>query len=150
MRRIRSTAAALATLGLAATGVVVGTAGTAQAATHCSGFSKYSSGSSAHVRKPTTVNGSFNTSCLLSNGDGFNGGNQVNAVGWLQFSLNKCFGAGLSVDGMYGQATANAVKTVQRVKGIPQDGVFGPQTSRHMNWARMGTNGGFISCTSGG
>ncbi len=143
--RMRRVAASLSTLGLLAAGAVVATAGTAQAAPACKGYSTYASGS-ATLYKPTTTNGSRNTNCLLSSGAGYGGGQQSMAVGYLQTSLNRCFGAGLAIDGMYGQATVNAVKTVQRVKGLPADGVFGPQTSKYMNWAKMGGSG----CTSGG
>ncbi|GAA3969136.1 hypothetical protein GCM10022384_20500 [Streptomyces marokkonensis] len=143
---IRRTAASLATLGLVATGAVVGTAGTAQAATHCQGTSTYSNQYGEYL-KPTTANGSRNVNCLLSSGDGFNGGSQNTAVKQLQRSLNRCFpGANLDVDGMYGPATVNKVKEAQRSKGIAADGVFGPQTSQYMNWAMKGATG----CTYGG
>ncbi|WP_145503874.1 peptidoglycan-binding protein [Streptomyces sp. CFMR 7] len=139
--RIRRTAASFATLGLLATGVVVGTAGTAQAATHCKGISTYSNQYGTYT-KPTTTNGSKNINCILSNGDGFNGGGQNAAVKQLQLSLNRCHaGANISVDGMFGTATANRLKEVQRNRGIPADGVFGPQTSAKIHWAMSGSTG---------
>ncbi|MGW8063460.1 peptidoglycan-binding protein [Streptomyces ziwulingensis] len=142
----RRTAASLATLGLLATGVVVGTAGTAQAATHCQGYSTYTN-QYGEYRKPTTTNGSGNVNCILSQGDGYAGGSQNTAVKQLQRSLNRCFaGADVAVDGMYGPATADKLKEAQRSKGIAADGVFGPQTSRYMNWAMTGATG----CTYGG
>ncbi|MEG3627189.1 peptidoglycan-binding domain-containing protein [Streptomyces poriticola] len=144
---MRNAAASLAVLGLLTTGTVVATAGTAQAATHCQGYSTYKYGS-ALLYKPTTKNKSRNTNCILARGDGYGGGSQLNAVAWLQRSLNRCFGTDLDVDGLYGPATVGAVKTAQRVKGLAQDGVFGPKTSRYMNWARMGS--GNTGCTYGG
>ncbi|MCX2924428.1 peptidoglycan-binding protein [Streptomyces sp. NEAU-W12] len=143
---MRRAAASLATLGLLATGAVVGTAGTAQAATHCQGYSTYTT-QYGDYQKPTTTTGSRNVTCVLSSGDGYNGGAQNTAVRLLQRSLNRCFpGADLAVDGMYGPATANKVKEVQRSKGLAVDGVLGPQTSRYMNWAMTGATG----CTYGG
>lgn len=49
----------------------------------------------------------------------------------LQAILNVAYGSGLAADGVYGAATAAAVRTVQGKLGLVQDGVCGPAT-----WAR--------------
>ena len=38
----------------------------------------------------------------------------------------------VAIDGIYGPATKNAVIAVQRMSGLPQDGIMGPQT-----WAAL-------------
>ena len=38
----------------------------------------------------------------------------------------------VAIDGIYGPATKNAVIAVQRMAGLPQDGIMGPQT-----WAAL-------------
>ncbi|MGC4943448.1 peptidoglycan-binding domain-containing protein [Kribbella sp. DT2] len=52
----------------------------------------------------------------------------------LQVSLNRCHGAGLTVDSIYGPKTADAVRLVQSKAGIPADGIYGPQTRRVVYW----------------
>lgn len=37
-------------------------------------------------------------------------------------------------DGLYGTRTANAVRWIQAVSGLRQDGVYGPDTERVMGW----------------
>ncbi len=69
---------------------------------------------------PTTNSGTAN--CVLGVG------NQGYAVQTLQQALNACRGAGLTVDGIYGQATKTAVKNAQIAFGITADGVYGPVT----------------------
>ena len=51
-----------------------------------------------------------------------------NQVKYLQQALNAAFGAGLQVDGIYGNKTKNAVKTLQRAVGVKVDGYYGPNT----------------------
>lgn len=60
-------------------------------------------------------------------------GAQGNAVRTLQTSLNRCYGKGLVVDGIFGTKTRDALKSVQSRLGITVDGVYGPQTARAMN-----------------
>ncbi|UCF95684.1 MAG: peptidoglycan-binding protein [Desulfobacterales bacterium] len=50
------------------------------------------------------------------------------AVRWLQESLNKILGSRLSVDGITGEKTREAVKAFQRKYGLQVDGVAGPIT----------------------
>lgn len=49
-------------------------------------------------------------------------------VRFLQTLLNALVGAGLQVDGYFGQATLAAVKRFQTERGLAVDGVVGPQT----------------------
>lgn len=49
-------------------------------------------------------------------------------VRWLQAALNQLTGAGLTVDGVAGNATRNAVRTFQGRNGLTQDGIAGPLT----------------------
>jgi peptidoglycan hydrolase-like protein with peptidoglycan-binding domain len=56
------------------------------------------------------------------------------AVADLQRSLNKCYGEGLTQDGIYGSQTKAAVENVQSVLGISVDGIYGPQTGTAMKW----------------
>lgn len=61
----------------------------------------------------------------------------------LQLNLNACYGhigVHLTVDGVYGTNTSNAVKAVQRHVGVAADGIYGPMTRRSMNWdtSRLG------------
>ena len=53
-----------------------------------------------------------------SNGDG---------VRWLQFWL-RLWGCSVSVDGGFGAKTEEAVKSVQRKRGLETDGIAGPKT----------------------
>lgn len=53
-----------------------------------------------------------------------------NQVKYLQQALNAAFGAGLQVDGIYGNKTKNAVKTLQRAVGVKVDGYYGPNTRK--------------------
>jgi hypothetical protein len=55
-----------------------------------------------------------------------------NDVKWVQTQLNKLEGDKLTVDGYYGQQTANAVVAYQKKRGLSADGVVGPQTSGAM------------------
>lgn len=50
-----------------------------------------------------------------------------NFVFLLQFILNQ-YGAGISVDGIFGAKTENAVRTFQQNNGLTVDGVVGPNT----------------------
>lgn len=50
----------------------------------------------------------------------------------VQNRLNKVIGAGLSVDSIFGPATASAVRTFQKRKGLESDGIVGPKT-----WAKL-------------
>lgn len=49
-------------------------------------------------------------------------------VKWLQASLNQLIHAGLTVDGMFGKNTYNAVKNFQSLNGLGVDGIVGQYT----------------------
>lgn len=51
----------------------------------------------------------------------------------VQSLLNAEIGAGLVVDGLYGEATEEAVKKYQKAHGLTADGIVGPKT-----WAALG------------
>jgi peptidoglycan hydrolase-like protein with peptidoglycan-binding domain len=55
-------------------------------------------------------------------------GSTGNDVRWLQFSLNAVNNAGLTVDGIFGARTAEAVRNFQRQNGLAADGIVGPLT----------------------
>ncbi|WP_443049893.1 peptidoglycan-binding domain-containing protein [Streptomyces sp. NBC_00287] len=64
----------------------------------------------------------------------------------LQFTLNKCYGAGLAVDGEYGPATRSAVITVQNRVGVAADGEYGPNTRDAMKWSHRTSSGAHSHC----
>ncbi|MDQ3654920.1 MAG: peptidoglycan-binding protein [Chloroflexota bacterium] len=49
-------------------------------------------------------------------------------VRWVQDSLNRVNGAGLTLDGRFGPQSRKAVQGFQRRRGLPADGVVGPYT----------------------
>jgi peptidoglycan hydrolase-like protein with peptidoglycan-binding domain len=67
----------------------------------------------------------------------------------LQLSLNRCYHAGLTVDGVYGPDTRNAVGFAQALAGLPvaeRDGIYGPRTRDWINWAIDHGGPGRIHC----
>jgi peptidoglycan hydrolase-like protein with peptidoglycan-binding domain len=54
-------------------------------------------------------------------------GNEGHPVKTLQYLLNT-HALGVSVDGIFGQRTEEAVKKLQQQKGLAADGIVGPQT----------------------
>lgn len=63
-------------------------------------------------------------------------GAQSDAVGQLQRTLNRCYSAGLVVDGIFGNRTRSALRAAQSAAGASPDGVYGPQTRRLIKHAR--------------
>ncbi|MCU6763569.1 N-acetylmuramoyl-L-alanine amidase CwlA precursor [uncultured Roseburia sp.] len=61
-----------------------------------------------------------------------NTGSRGNDVKWLQTSLNKICGTKLTVDGIYGSGTKNAVKTFQKKYKLSADGIFGSKSLAKM------------------
>ena len=98
----------------------------AYAASSCNGtVSRQSQQNSSHFGSIPAVNGS--TNCVLGVG------NQGNAVRSLQFTLNRCFSAGLQTDGIFGNQTKTALQAAQRFVGTDDDGVYGPLTRNAFN-----------------
>lgn len=73
-------------------------------------------------------NANGTTSCIMGQG------NTSSAVKVLQRALNRCYGKSLTVDGVYGWRTRDALKSVQRAIGVADDGIYGPVTGRRMKW----------------
>lgn len=48
---------------------------------------------------------------------------------------NRCYNRGLTVDARYGPKTKAAVKYMQSILGVTQDGVWGSKTGSKMNWS---------------
>jgi murein L,D-transpeptidase YcbB/YkuD len=65
-------------------------------------------------------------------------GRKVQAV---QYALNKLIGAGLKVDGKFGNKTVAAVKKFQKKYGLTQDGSVGPNTKKKFKALGYSTGG---------
>jgi peptidoglycan hydrolase-like protein with peptidoglycan-binding domain len=88
----------------------------------CTGTTIFTNGvDSAQI--PTTTNGSGNRNCTLGPG------NASSVVRVLQNALNVCYGERLTLDGIYGPNTTEAVQDAQSAENVPADGIYGPQTS---------------------
>lgn len=96
----------------------------------CKSFSTYkkdSGGVVLHFNVPTTGHQNYDTNCVLRLGDRGAG------VLVLQDALARCLYK-ITLDGVFGPETANAVRFVQGSNGIPVDGVYGPKTRDVMGW----------------
>ncbi|MEU0395689.1 peptidoglycan-binding domain-containing protein [Streptomyces sp. NPDC006208] len=88
----------------------------------------------------TTVHGSTTSlpaagravSCLLAQG------NSSRAVTVLQQSLNACYDARLTADGVFGAGTQAALRRAQAQEGQRTDGVYGPQSRDALQWRVTG------------
>ncbi|MGW4023883.1 peptidoglycan-binding domain-containing protein [Streptomyces sp. NPDC005009] len=79
--------------------------------------------------------------CYLTNGDTGTG------VRVLQRALNKCYSAGLTVDGVFGDLTEAALRRAQRATGATVDGEYGPNTRNHIGWPTYRrSTGQFVHC----
>jgi peptidoglycan hydrolase-like protein with peptidoglycan-binding domain len=90
------------------------------------------------IRVPTVGNGTGNWDCDLGLG------NEGVAVSRLQIALDSAncnHDAGLTVDGIYGPLTQQAVINIQNVYFLTPDGIYGPQTGHAMQWPVAGSNG---------
>jgi Putative peptidoglycan binding domain len=114
---------------------------TAAAAPYCYSWTDFVTGPGTPytVPIPSTTRNGGESNCILGRG------NQTEGVYKLQNALNRCYGQNLTVDGVYGAATERAVKNVQAKYGLPQDGVYGPQTRAAMTWPKY-LNGQFNHC----
>lgn len=63
------------------------------------------------------------------------------AIVSLQDQLNRCNGADLDLDGIYGPKTRGTVVRIQRDAGIATDGIYGPQTAEAMKWSFTDSHG---------
>lgn len=137
-----ATALALAAGGLTA---AIATAPPAAAAVHCNDWSRFQYGSTPYtVLIPSVGNNTYQTNCVLSQGDYNN-----TAVWVLQLALNECYGQGLTHDSDYGAATRQAVVNVQTFHGFPpadRDGVYGPQTRNAMAFPKFNSAGSIVGC----
>ncbi|WP_368388653.1 peptidoglycan-binding protein [Schaalia turicensis] len=70
----------------------------------------------------------FSYNCYLERGS------ENRGVAELQYSLKRCNGQQIAVDGVYGPATEQAIKNVQYTHGLYVDGVYGPATGNAMTW----------------
>jgi hypothetical protein len=125
--------------------VVLGPSSASAALPTCNHWSDFTVDPGSFEKKvpiPTTQGGSFNANCALRYGDNTWG------VFALQRALNKCHGAGLVEDAVYGERTRNAVIWMQAAAGITVDGVYGPQTRElALKWPRYyKLSGGFAGC----
>lgn len=94
------------------------------------------------VAIPLGYSGSqITATCYLTNGDSGRG------VRVLQRALNKCYSAGLAVDGVFGDRTEAALRRAQRATGATVDGEYGPNTLKHIGWPAYRTSTGqFVHC----
>jgi hypothetical protein len=130
-RRIRTAVVLLGmTVGALVTGVPA-----AQAYPTCDGTKEVFVGShffSAIV--PAHTGGTGTLDCEMGVG------NQSWGVVVLQLTLNKCYSQHITVDGIYGQQTRQAVANAQTWereafhRPVSTDGVYGPETRRAMHW----------------
>jgi peptidoglycan hydrolase-like protein with peptidoglycan-binding domain len=120
----------LATVALAAAGVLVTPASPAAAVPYCDialvWQNAYVPGESASLRP----------NCMMAQGAGPNG-----AVQNLQYSLRECHHMTIATDGEFGPQTKRVLTAVQSSLGIAADGVYGPQTARAMSHRIVGGGG---------
>lgn len=57
-------------------------------------------------------------------------------VRWVQSALNDILNLRLPVDGLMNRETRSAVRSFQEKKGLPADGIVGPDTERALIAAR--------------
>ena len=59
-------------------------------------------------------------------------------VRWVQSSLNRILGLKLPINGVLGVETRSAIRSFQKKKGLPVDGLIGPPTERALTEATAG------------
>jgi peptidoglycan hydrolase-like protein with peptidoglycan-binding domain len=123
----KKTAAAIAATVVVASGITLATPGLAQAASSCTSYAEYYT-ASGPTNIPTIGLYQNAPNCQLANG------NDSSGVDVLQYTLDNCYGSGLTQDGEFGALTEAAVKHVQSILGISVDGIYGPQTRNAMKW----------------
>jgi peptidoglycan hydrolase-like protein with peptidoglycan-binding domain len=125
MRRVMLSAASML---VAASGITVASAPQAGATASCTSNSSFTDSVGHQVFIPTIGSQTHQDNCQLGLG------NDNNGVASLQYALNGCYAAKLTVDGNYGPLTEAAVKHAQSVEHITVDGIYGPQTRDHIKW----------------
>ncbi|RKN39670.1 peptidoglycan-binding domain-containing protein [Micromonospora endolithica] len=118
---------------VASTAVAVGvSAAPAQAAApRCNAvaFIPYIHGGGGQLEVPVyRTSGSNSLLCVMSYGD------RGDDVSQLQWTLNYCYGEGLSLDGDFGSRTKSALIRAQKREGIGADGIYGPQTAQALRF----------------
>ncbi len=125
-------------LGLALAGPAQATAATALP--RCTDWSQHTYANGNHYIYPSTWHQSKNADCTLRPGDANPG------VFVLQDTLNRCYGAKLTLDAIYGPKTREAVLKVQVRHKISQDGIYGPETAGAMDWPLRSPDGKTVGC----
>lgn len=87
------------------------------------------------IKVPASASKSPN--CLLSAQQNGSGATKV-----LQTVLNKCYGASLTVDGVFGSNTTAALKSAQKKIGVTADGIYGVKTHNKMKFWSEPNDGG--------
>jgi peptidoglycan hydrolase-like protein with peptidoglycan-binding domain len=130
MRRIALAVAAVLVTASGITGITLVSAMPASAQPSCTSSSSFLVDINPRitVNIPTIGAQTHQDNCLLGVG------NDNLGVGVLQNNLNRCHGAHLAVDQIFGPATKLALEAAQRAAHIPADGVYGPQTRDHITW----------------
>ncbi|MGW9657771.1 peptidoglycan-binding domain-containing protein [Streptomyces albidoflavus] len=124
----RKMAAASAVI-LMAGGLSLATSGSANAAGSCT-IGRSVNGGGGNTGYTLTVPAASNNSvdCTLS------AGASNNAVRALQTALVRCGKQNITVDGVFGNGTKNALINVQRARGVTADGIYGNNTRNAMLW----------------
>lgn len=109
----------------------------AAAAVSCTGTTTVNAAvPGVRITVPTVGNGTGNWHCELGIG------NTSSAVKRLQIALNDTtcsfISPRLTVDGIYGPLTQQAVKQEQAIILVPIDGIYGPVTASQMLWPASG------------
>lgn len=107
------------------------------AVTYCTLYDNVIPGNGAWYKIPS-VSSSAGYNCIMEVGVTGQG------VKALQENLNKCYGRSLTVDGIFGNGTYNALMYAQSAAGIGVDGVYGSITRKNIKWW-----GGGSICTKG-
>jgi len=94
---------------------------------YCTSWANQAKKNNSNEFAQIPISGS-NFNCILERG------NNSGAVRILQNHLNRCYGKGLTTDGVFGNGTYTALLQVQRQIGITADGVYGPGTRGAMNF----------------
>ena len=114
---------------IAASGVTLVTEGTAFAQSSCTNGSGFQNTKGYPVTVPTVGEETHQANCDLGEG------NDNMGVFYLQQDLNDCYKYSLALDGDFGPATLAALEHVQSIIGVTVDGVYGPNTRNAMQWS---------------